>query len=80
MDETPSIAEIEAAVTEQYRSLLSAGDVSPDDDLFALGGDSLLLTRVLGWVRSEYKVRVSAINLIESASPRRVARLIVDQL
>lgn len=51
--------ELEQAITAIWCELLGRDDVAPDADLFALGGDSLLATRLISRVRSRLGVRVT---------------------
>lgn len=46
----------QAVVTQLWRDLLGVDQVAPDDDWYALGGDSLLTTRVITLLEQRYRV------------------------
>jgi amino acid adenylation domain-containing protein len=54
-------------------------DIEPDDDFFALGGDSLLALRIAARVRQELGVAVPVAALLQSPTARAAARL-ADEL
>jgi acyl carrier protein len=58
-----------AGVTDIFRRVLDTEDVDATSDFFALGGDSLLATRVLSAVAREYGVELSFEDFIDGPSP-----------
>ena len=50
-----------------FGRVLEVGDVGADSDFFALGGDSLLATRVLSAVARDYGVEPHAYPTVDSA-------------
>jgi amino acid adenylation domain-containing protein len=66
----------ERLMADIWKNVLNLSDVSIDDDFFALGGDSLLATRVIRRVRREFGVELPLITLFESRSiPALVQRV-----
>ena len=56
----PSIgSDLEPAVANIYRELLSVPEIGPGDNFFALGGDSLRATQVINRVRAQFEVNLS---------------------
>ncbi|MFF8959712.1 amino acid adenylation domain-containing protein [Streptomyces sp. NPDC014894] len=66
----------ERALAGLYREVLGCGPVSVDDDFFALGGHSLLVTRLAGRVRAELGRPVSVRDLFETRTVAGLARLL----
>jgi acyl carrier protein len=58
------------------RVLDDVGDVAAEADFFALGGDSLLATRVLSAVAREYGVELSFDDFAVAPTPAALARRI----
>ncbi|WP_251092324.1 non-ribosomal peptide synthetase/type I polyketide synthase [Streptomyces sp. Caat 7-52] len=50
----------EERITETFRQLLGLDEVAPDDSLFDLGGDSVLVTRLAAWLRDTYGIPLEA--------------------
>jgi amino acid adenylation domain-containing protein len=69
----------EAAVAAIWRELLALDDVGADDDLFVLGGHSLVATRIAARVREELGVALPPADLFEHSTVARLAAR-VDQL
>jgi amino acid adenylation domain-containing protein len=55
----PPRGEVEAALAEMWASMLDATQVGREDSFFALGGDSLLATRLTDAVRRRFGVSVT---------------------
>jgi acyl carrier protein len=45
-------------ITQIWEEVLRIEGVAPDDDFFALGGHSLMATRVMAWIRRTFDVEV----------------------
>ncbi len=58
-----------AEVTGIFRRVLATDDVDDTSDFFALGGDSLLATRVLSAVARQYGVELSFADFADGPSP-----------
>jgi acyl carrier protein len=65
-------------VTDIFRRVLDADDVSTTSDFFAEGGDSLLATRVLSAIAREYGVELSFEDFVEGPSPELLFSRIVS--
>ena len=58
---TPAVSSagpLEARVGAAFERVLGVRQIAPDDDFFALGGNSLLALEVVGQVRREYDVKI----------------------
>ena len=65
-----------AAVAARWTELLGVPTVGPDDDLFALGADSLDAARLIGAVRRDHRVELTLTQLYGAPTPARLAALI----
>ncbi|MFI1018394.1 amino acid adenylation domain-containing protein [Streptomyces sp. NPDC020965] len=70
--------ERERVIAELYREVLGCGPVSVDDDFFALGGHSLLVTRLAGRIRAELGTHVAVRTLFEARTVAGLARRLDD--
>lgn len=66
-------------VTAIFGRVLETGEVGADSDFFALGGDSLLATRVLSAVAREYGVELSFDDFALAPTPAALTKLIGNQ-
>ncbi|MDX3578126.1 non-ribosomal peptide synthetase [Streptomyces sp. FL07-04A] len=71
-------AGLERAALEIFTEALGRVDVSPDDDLFSLGGDSLLATRIVALARARWQRAVPLGSFMEDPSPAGLARIATD--
>ncbi|GGQ92184.1 type I polyketide synthase [Kitasatospora griseola] len=60
-------------VVELWRSMLGVAAVGPDSDFFALGGDSLLLIRMISRVRRRFGVAPEIAEFADTPTPRAIA-------
>ncbi|RKH08371.1 non-ribosomal peptide synthetase [Corallococcus sp. CA053C] len=72
MPETPT----EVAIAALFGELLNVKDVGARDDLFRLGGNSLLATRVLARLRALFGVELSLRALFQHPTVRQLARCV----
>lgn len=63
-------------VTAIFGRVLELGEVGADSDFFALGGDSLLATRVLSAVARTYGVELSFDDFAVAPTPSALAKKI----
>ncbi|MFD5536636.1 non-ribosomal peptide synthetase [Streptomyces sp. NPDC127079] len=70
---TPASGVGEKAVAEAIGTLLGIERVGRDDDFFALGGDSLGVSRLMTELTRRFRVEVPAAVLFEERTPRRIA-------
>ena len=52
--------------------------VTPEDNFFGLGGNSLQMTQMLWTVETKAGVKVSLIEFLEDPTPRALARLCIE--
>jgi NAD(P)-dependent dehydrogenase (short-subunit alcohol dehydrogenase family) len=52
------LTEVEAGIAKIWSALLGTDSIAPDDDFFALGGNSLLAVQLIAQVRKAYAVRL----------------------
>jgi len=57
-------------IGEIWASALGVDEVGPDDDFFALGGDSMILMMVLARIREEFNVEFKPNEVFRSPSLR----------
>ncbi|MFJ3765562.1 amino acid adenylation domain-containing protein [Streptomyces sp. NPDC090082] len=65
--------EAEALVVEIWQELLGVAKVGVEDEFLALGGDSLLVTRVVARVRADVGIDLSIRDAFESPTPAALA-------
>lgn len=61
-----------------FRRVLETADITPDCDFFALGGDSLIATRVLSAVARTYGTELSFEDFVAAPTPGALAKKIAD--
>jgi acyl carrier protein len=66
------------ALVDIFRRVLELDDINPESDFFALGGDSLLATRVLSAVAREYGVELTFDDLLLAPTPATLAKTIAS--
>ncbi len=67
---------IAQALRELFADLLGRAPVGVDDDFFAAGGHSLLVTQLVSRVRAVFGVEIGARDVFAAATPRRLAEQI----
>ncbi len=76
--------DVEEAVAATWREILGVERVGAHDSFFALGGDSLLGTKVVGRLRRAFQVQISMPQLWKHPTVSRLAllieELVIDQL
>ncbi len=70
----------EAQMVDVWREVLGIAHVGPDDDFFALGGDSLLGTRLVGLLRKRFGAELSLSRLFASPTVAAVAPVLRETL
>lgn len=71
--------EIEARIGAIWSELLGVDDIGLDDDFFALGGHSLMATRIIARIEEQFGARLSLRDLFEGPSIRQLAQKVVAQ-
>jgi acyl carrier protein len=61
-----SRTDLAAIVLRRWREALGVHDAGPDDDFFALGGDSLVATRLVALLRADLGIAVSLLAVFEN--------------
>lgn len=77
---TPPSSQIEMQVAEIYGRTLSVDGIGADDNLFDLGGTSLMLVHVVNFVRDKFDVNLPIRVILENPTPRTLANAISDHL
>ena len=68
---TPTMVE---SLTEIWQRLLGHPSIGVDDNFFDLGGDSLLITRVLARIRQALKTNLSLVDMYQYPTINALAR------
>jgi amino acid adenylation domain-containing protein len=71
---------VEQALAELWAEVLTAGDVGPDDEFVALGGDSLAAAGVVARVQDAFQVALDPTVLLGGATLAQVARRLEEAL
>lgn len=66
------------SVVAIFRRVLENEDVQADSDFFALGGDSLLATRVLSAIAREHGAELSFADFVAAPSPNGLTEQIAS--
>lgn len=53
-------------IVDSWRVVLNVPDVADDDDFFELGGDSIMVTRIVSYLRRELGVEVDMLQVWET--------------
>ena len=67
-------------VTQLWRELLGIDVIAPDDDWYALGGDSLLTTRVVTLLEQRFRVALSVDRFFHATTVAAMAEALEDAL
>jgi acyl carrier protein len=65
-------------VSDIFRRVLESSDVGADSDFFALGGDSLLATRVLSAIARQFDIELTFDDFVLAPTPARLAETIAS--
>lgn len=65
-------------IIEIFRRVLAIGDIDEDSNFFALGGDSLLATRVLSAIARKYGTELSFDDFANAPSPDALSQKIMS--
>jgi acyl carrier protein len=65
-------------VSDIFRRVLDLPEVDAGSDFFALGGDSLLATRVLSAIARQCGVELAIDDLLRAPTPAGLARMIAS--
>ena len=74
-DESP-MNRIESEIAEIWRSVLKVEKLRADDDFFEVGGHSLAAMRVVGTIRSRYKIDLPVATFLRTPTIKAVAEKI----
>ncbi|GLX47565.1 hypothetical protein Shyhy01_05150 [Streptomyces hygroscopicus subsp. hygroscopicus] len=66
-----------SAVVRLLGETLGAGEIKPDDDFFALGGDSLTAVQLASRLQDRFRVSVSVADLFDAPTPAALAEVVV---
>ncbi|MGW1067477.1 non-ribosomal peptide synthetase [Streptomyces aureus] len=70
---------LEDAVIAEWRQILECGEISPLDDFFDLGGDSIQAVRLIGQIEKRFGVALPIASIFTSASfPRGMSHAIAE--
>ena len=72
----PSNAGVELELARIWSEVLGVGTVKPDDNLFDLGGHSLLITRIISRIRKTFGVEVPIYTFFDKPTMGEIARVI----
>ncbi len=68
----------EQLIAELWSDVLGES-VSPEDDFFGLGGNSLQMTQMLWTVEARSGVKISIVDFLEDPTPRALARFCLNR-
>jgi acyl carrier protein len=63
----------EAEIAENWKSMLRVQEIGVTDDFFELGGHSLLAMRLVGAIRSKYKVNITLAKFFQEPTVQALA-------
>ena len=62
-----------SSIAVAFERILRVDDVSPDDDFFLLGGDSLNAVELMALIENNFNVRLPLSTMLEATTPRQIA-------
>jgi amino acid adenylation domain-containing protein len=78
--ETPFRTTVEMQLLRLWRELLEQPSIGPEDDFFALGGDSLLAMRLLARMEEEFDIQVPLATLFQNPVLKQTADALLELL
>lgn len=70
--------ETERELTQIQQKLLGIASIGIDDDFFELGGDSLLLVKLVSEINTRWNIKITLRILFENSSVREMAKIVED--
>jgi acyl carrier protein len=77
---TPPCTDVERRLAAMWMELLGVDQVGREENFFALGGHSLLVTRIVSRIRNEFSVELPIRALFEQPTVGGLARLVAWEL
>jgi nonribosomal peptide synthetase DhbF len=76
----PADAAIAVDLMELWKQLLRVSNLEPDDDFFQLGGNSMLVVRMLGTVSSRFGVTLDVVRFLQRPTIRTLSTLLAFEV
>jgi len=73
-------SDLERSIATMWQETMRIEKVGLNDDFFELGGDSMIATRIISWIREVYEVEIPFENLFETPTVARLAEVIEELL
>jgi acyl carrier protein len=62
------MSDVADAIVDSWRTVLDVSTVGDDDDFFELGGNSIMVTRIVSYLRRELGVEVDMLQVWDTPS------------
>jgi len=69
----PTARRLERLITAAWEEVLGPGEIGPDDNFLALGGNSLQAVRIVARLEEDLDADLSVRDLLETQSVRRMS-------
>lgn len=79
-DSVMQITESEEVLLQLWREVLSIPKIKPTDNFFSLGGDSLLVTKVIAKLKEQYNINITYDQFFSNPSLSKLSTLIGSQI